>query len=166
MYQTKQLFKACMILVLGGTLFACGGGGGDSGGNDKVQPTLTSLWEYHFNGCGLNCHSPDAADGTENGPDLTTKENFYNNLVGKNAVDDFGSWLKNSNCNAVDFITPGNANESSLAAAMLQNVSDQLSAAYSCTTSYNIHVVNRVAISDQEIANALVSWINSGAQNN
>ena len=105
-------------------------------------------------------------DGTELGPDLSTKANFYTNLVNKSASD-YPTWEKLSDCNSVYFITPGSANGSSLAAALIQSISDTFPMDHSCTTTaYNVHDVNNQAISDNELKNALITWINNGAQNN
>jgi hypothetical protein len=148
-------------------MFACSDDGDDP--PPGVQPTLTSLWNYSFFGCGINCHTSDpdsgVTDGTEDGPDMSTKDNFYVNLIGKSASD-YQDWVKDSNCNSVSFITPGKANESSLAAALILSISDDLAAKYNCVTAYSEHVVNKQAISDDTLKNALITWINNGAQNN
>ena len=153
----RHLPKIAGLVLLSAMVFGCGS-------NNKVEPTLTSLWDNEFNTCGVNCHSPAASDGTENGPDLTTQANFYNNLVGKGAGN-YPNWLKTSDCN-VDFITPGNADESSMVASLIQSYSDSLAANHNCVTAYNLHLVNHITISDLDLQNALVIWINNGAQNN
>ncbi len=124
--------------------------------------SYSSLWESSFRGCGLHCHSPDSANGTENGPDMTTKDKFYSNLVGK-SLQDFPDWSKDGNCDSVDFITPGDAAKSSLPASLIQSFSDDLSALLNCTSSFNLHAVNNIIINDQ---NGLISWIDAGAANN
>lgn len=82
--------------------------------------------------------------------------------------NDYSSWakVKNGDCNSVSFITPGSANDSTLAAALIQTVSDTLVGNYGCVTAYNEHVVNQMAISDNATQNALITWINNGAKNN
>lgn len=166
MSQTRnnRIIHLLCIIALSIFMFACSNDGDDSP-PPGVQPTLTSLWDSLFTGCGVNCHSANAADGTQNGPDLSTKANFYANLVSKSASD-YQAWLKASNCNSVDFITPGNANESSMAAALILSVSDTLAAAQNCVTAYNEHEVNNQTISDSALKNAVITWINDGAQNN
>jgi hypothetical protein len=133
-----------------------------------VQPTLSSLWDNLFTGCGVNCHTSTAADGTELGPDMSTKANFYAQVVGRSVASDYPNWasVKTGDCDTVNFITAGNANESTLAAALISSVSSTLSTAHSCTTTYNYHNVNNQAISDSTLSNALITWINNGAQNN
>ena len=158
-YTFLQQFKFGCALLLSFMVFGCG----DS---NKVEPTLTSLWDNELKDCGLNCHSPDASDGTENGPDLTTKDNFYNNLVGKNVINDYPSWVRGGNCDSVNFITAGNANQSTVTASLIQSYSDNLGAAENCVTSFNEHVDKNVSITDQATQDALVEWINNGAQNN
>ena len=138
------------------------GGGGNSGG---VQATYSSLWDSTFNSCGVNCHSPAAADGTENGPDLSSKGGFYTNLVGKTVNKDYPNWanFKNSNCNDIPFIKPGDAAGSTVVTSLIESYSINQT---SCVSSYNLHVVNNVEITDSQIQNALVQWINDGAANN
>ncbi len=127
----------------------------------SLRTTFSSLWESSFSGCGINCHSSDAADGTENGPDMSNKDKFYSNLVNKSAVN-FPVWLKNGNCDGVNFITPGNAAGSSLPASLIESSSDALAASENCTTSLNIHVVNQATINNED---GLIEWINAGAAN-
>lgn len=131
----------------------------------KVEPTLSSLWEHEFQTCGVTCHSANAADGTDLGPDLSTQAKFYGNLVNKNVVSNFSSWVKTGDCNSVDFVEPGNAARSTLAASLLVNYHDTLAADVPCTSSYNIHVSYKAAITDSAVADALVAWINNGAKN-
>lgn len=163
--RNSRTIRILVIVFFSFVMFACSDGGNDSpppSDPNTVEPTLTSLWDNLFSGCGINCHSATASDGTENGPDLSTKANFYSNLVNKSPSDiEYQAWVRNSDCN-VNFITPGDVNQSSLAAVLIQSISDS----FGCTTSYNIHEVNNQTISDDELKNALITWINSGAQNN
>ncbi len=161
--RNNRIVHIAGVVFLSVFMFACSDDGGDSP-PPSIQPTLTSLWDNLFTGCGVNCHTSTAADGTQFGPDLSTKTNFYTNLFNKSAVD-YPQWLRTSDCN-VKFITPGDANESTLAAALILSVSDTLAKAHNCVTAYNIHDVNNTAISDNALKNALITWINNGAQNN
>lgn len=133
----------------------------------KKDPTFTDLWNNRFNQCGVSCHS-GAIDGTtDKGPVLTTKTEFYNNLVNKNVTTDYPDWVSEltGNCNSVNFITPGDANQSTLAASLIQSVSTALSTSNnSCDTSYNVHSQVQVTISDST-ASDLIKWINAGAKN-
>ncbi len=133
----------------------------------KVEPTYTSLWDNLFNGCGVNCHSPSASDGTEAGPDMSSKSAFYNNLVGKSVSVDYASWasVRTGNCNSAKFIAAGNANASTVAASLIQSVSDTLSANQSCVTAYSVHEADKVTLSDADLISALQDWINQGAAN-
>ncbi len=145
----RNFFFTLIILVLTGCA------------TEEEINTFSSLWENSFSGCGINCHSPDAADGTQNGPNMSSKETFHTDLVSKSATD-FPGWLKSSNCDDVSFITPGNAAGSSLPASLIESASDTLAASGNCTTSYNLHVVYRVTINN---ADDLIEWINAGAAN-
>lgn len=161
-----RVIRLVGVVFICSLMFACGDSGDDE--SSSLQPTLTSLWDNLLTGCGVNCHSPNAADGSELGPDMSTKANFYANVVGKSVTADYPNWagLKTGDCNNINFITPGNANESTLTAALILSISDSLATAQSCVTAYNFHDVNNQAISDQELQNALITWINNGAQNN
>lgn len=168
--QIKRLTRLGLFMVVSFTLFACSDSSNTPPPN-TVQPTLTSLWDNLFTGCGINCHTSTAADGTENGPDLSTKANFFTNLINKSVDNDYIAWTtelppKGGTCNDVNFVTPGNANESTLAAALILNVSDTLAANHNCITAYSVHEVIKQTVSDNELKNALITWINNGAQNN
>ncbi|HFD86354.1 MAG TPA: hypothetical protein ENJ35_01610 [Gammaproteobacteria bacterium] len=129
------------------------------------EPTYTSLWNSTFSSCGVNCHAPGVSDGTENGPDLRTKAGFYANLVGKNVNNDYPAWasFKSGNCNNIDFITPGDAARSTVVTSLVESFSINQT---SCTSSFNLHAVNKITISDKQTIDALVSWVNAGAPNN
>jgi hypothetical protein len=163
MFRARRWFKNCVPLLLSTFMFGCGGGGSQS-----VEPTFTSLWDHLFSGCGVNCHGPGSSDGTQYGPDLTSMNSFLANTINRNVNTDFPAWasVKTGDCNNVNFITPGNADRSTVAASLIQSISDRLTASDDCNTSFNLHEVNRVTITDQAVANALVDWINNGAQNN
>lgn len=135
---------------------------------DEVEPTFSSLWEHRFSSCGTSCHSSNASDGTELGPDLTTKSGFYTNLVNKTVNADYPAWVavKTSDCNDSKFINPGDSDSSSLAASLIQSKSVTLAAAESCNTAFNLHAVTNDTISDLDVAKALVDWIDAGAANN
>ncbi len=139
-----QFVRFLTLTALGAVMFGCSN-------SDKVEPTLGSLWDNTFKSCGLNCHS---ADGTvPYGPDLTTKEKFRANLLAKTVDNDYPDWItlgaKTSDCNDTPFTTASDANHSTLAASLIQSVSDSLSAEKNCNTAYNIHEVNKVTINDR-----------------
>jgi hypothetical protein len=165
----SALFRLTTLLTLGFALHGCSDdGGSDNGGSTPpsggVQATYSSLWNSTFSSCGVNCHSPSAADGTENGPDLSSKASFYDNLVNKNVDNDYPAWagVKSGDCNSINFITPGNAAESTVVTSLIESYSINQT---SCTSSYNLHVVDRTTITDPAVQNALVTWVNNGAKN-
>ncbi|MBF0470445.1 MAG: hypothetical protein HQL48_03630 [Gammaproteobacteria bacterium] len=163
MPQTRLYSPLLLLLIF--SIGGCGSGDDEAdSGSSSTTPTLTSLWESSFSGCGLNCHSASAADSTENGPNLTTKSSFYSSLVNRQASD-YPNWLKNGNCDQVKFITPGDAANSSLLASLDQGYADTLGATYNCTPSINLHRAISVSLSAANRDN-LVTWINSGAMNN
>jgi hypothetical protein len=165
MFRARRWFKNCLQLLLSTFMFGCGGGGSDG---QSVEPTFTSLWDHLFSGCGVNCHGPDSSDGTQFGPDLTSMNTFLDHTVKLNVNNNFPDWasVKTGDCNDVNFITPSNADQSTVAASLILSISDKLAASDSCVTSFNLHEVNRVTITDKAVENALVNWINNGAQNN
>ncbi len=132
----------------------------------EVEPTLTSLWENGLNSCYLNCHSPTGDGHLELGPDLSTKQKFYTNLVNKTAAVDYPVWTtwRTGSCNDVRFISPGSAANSTLVGSLNQQYADNI-AASGCVMTYSIHSNLKVAVS-QEVFDALVTWINDGAKNN
>jgi hypothetical protein len=162
MFRARCRFKNCLPLLLSTLMIGCGGD------ESAVEPTFTSLWDHLFSGCGVNCHGTDSSDGTENGPDLTSMNSFLANTINRNVNTNYPAWanFKTGDCNDVNFITPGNADQSTVAASLIQSISDRLAASDDCVTSFNLHEVNRVTITDQAVANALVDWINNGARNN
>ncbi len=149
----------CLPLLL---LISC------SEDSSKVEATYSSLWDNRFSSCGVTCHSDIADDGTQLGPFLVTRAGFYDNLFNKSVAVNYPAWLaqKSGNCNTQKFIAPGNANTSTLAASLIQSVSNTLKANTGCDSSYNLHVANNVEITDKDLENALINWINSGAPNN
>ncbi len=152
-------YRIVPILALCLALFGC------EATDDEVKPTYSSLWDNTFSSCGVNCHSPTSSDGTENGPDLSSKSSFYANLVGKSVNDDFPAWagVKSGDCNNIDFIAPGNASGSTVVTSLIESFSINQT---SCTSSFNLHVVNRATITDSKTQDAVVNWINGGAANN
>jgi len=130
----------------------------------KVEPTLTSLWDNVFSGCGVSCHSVNATFGEENGPIFDSKENFYNSLVNKTASTDYPLWVKTGDCDNINFISPNDATQSTLAAALVSSISESLG--LTCETTYGFHDRNNSVISDSDTAAALIKWIDDGAANN
>ncbi len=160
--QYRTLIIICASALLTTTFWGC------AEVADKVEPTFASLWDKSFSGCGLNCHlpSPGVSDGTQNGPDLSSQEKFYSNLVNKTVNDDYPEWERGGDCNDVKFIAPGDANQSTVAASLIQSVSDTLGASDNCATSFNLHEVGKATITNKDIQTALIDWINNGAENN
>lgn len=130
----------------------------------ESEPTFSSLWDNKFSGCGVSCHSSSSQDGTADGPHLSTKSEFYNNLVNKNVSTHYPQWLKTGDCDNLNLISPYDASQSTLAAAMILSVSDGLKDV--CSTTYGFHSTNNAVITDSEVADSLIEWINDGAKNN
>ncbi len=134
------------------------GCGGDS---DSDEVTYNQLWNDEFKSCGSNCHNPTASDGTENGPDLSSIDAFYTNLVNKTVNTDYPSWLRGGDCDDTSFINPSNAAKSLIVTGLIQSDADNIVASGDCTTSsYNEHVAKQVSYSNPS---AVVEWINNGA---
>ena len=155
-YSRKKFVRHVLGFVIVGLLAACSE-------DKKVEATLDSLWDNKFSSCGQTCHSANAADGTENGPDLSSKATFVANLNNKTVNADYPNWIKTGDCNDTKMINAGNANSSTLVASLIRSVADVLEANANCATSYNLHDVNKVTISDAELRDALISWVNAGA---
>lgn len=161
-YRFKQLAETSVIILLSAIMFGCA-----EKVEDKVEATFSSLWDYVFDGCGIVCHSIIASDFTDLGPILTEKTGFYNNLVNKKGMDHTDwSARKTGNCNHVNFITPGDIYQSTMAASLIETISTKLATAESCLTSYGLHSTLNATITDPEIETALIDWINNGAQDN
>lgn len=156
-----RVFLAAPIFI---ALLLSGCGGGDDPADKKEEETFSKIWTNDFSSCGTNCHNSSAADGTEDGPDMSTQADFYANLINKNVSDDYPNWIKGSDCDETPFITPSNAEKSTLMASLLESYSDDLAASGDCgVTSYNIHETNNVTLSDSA---AVIKWINQGAPDN
>lgn len=156
-----QLIFVALILT---SLMLSGCGGSDDDDSTVEPDSFSGLWQNEFSGCGTNCHNPSAADGTEDGPDMSTQALFYANLVNKNVTDDYPNWIRGSDCDNTPFINPNNPAKSTLLSGLVQSYADDIVASGDCSTSsFNIHEVNQVSLSNS--AN-LVDWINQGAPNN
>jgi len=124
------------------------------------------VWESSLKGCSLNCHSPDGVGkGLDKGPDMSTQDKFYSNVVGKTVGTDYPDWpaVRVGTCDSVQLIKPGDANNSLVVASLVQSVSDSLAAANSCQTAYNIHVTPENVTDNSQAWTDLVKWINDGA---
>lgn len=136
---------------------------------DKVEPTYSSLWDNVFSSCGVSCHNGSASvtDGTNLGPDFSTRTSFYDGVYDI-TTSSYGNWVNsadyNLGCEAYKIVHVGNANLSTLAAALVQSVSEGL-ADNTCDTGYAFHAANNSVITDSDTAAALTKWINDGAKN-
>jgi len=160
----KQLAKIGLVfsVIL---LWGC-----NESSDDKIEATYSSLWDNVFNSCAVGCHLPTATNGTEDGPDLSTKTLFYANTVNKTIGTDYPSWIRTGDCDSVNLIKqPGSTNESLIAGSLIQSVADSISANFqnsngqSCTNAFGVHETLNVTLSDQSTINALSAWINDGA---
>jgi len=154
--QCKQLLKIGLIISVM-LLWGC------SETDDKT--TYTEMWDSLFNTCSTGCHSPAATNGTEDGPDFSTKDAFYANTINKTVDTDYQNWVRTGDCNDVSLIKPNSANESLIVGSLALSVADSISAAFNCTNAYNVHIQEQVS-ADQATIDALIEWINDGAQNN
>lgn len=156
----KRLVFAAPLLAI--ILFS-----GCSSEADKVtvvepeKVTYTQLFDDEFKSCGSSCHNQNAADGTENGPDLSTADSFYTNLINKTVSSDYPNWIRGGDCDSTLFINPGNAAKSLIVTGLIQSDADNIVASGDCSTSsINIHIVNQVSYGTPS---AVVEWINNGA---
>ncbi|MBF0220269.1 MAG: hypothetical protein HQL49_12195, partial [Gammaproteobacteria bacterium] len=112
-------------------------------GSGSSAATFSALWSSEFFGCYLNCHSGEGSEA--NGPHMDSAAAFYTNLVNHTpAPADYPNWLKTSDCNRFNFISPGDASKSLLIASLSQVTSDAIAASGNCNTSFNLHQVNGV----------------------
>jgi len=129
----------------------------------------SNLWDKEFSSCGVSCHLPSATDGTENGPDLSTKALFYANTVNKTVATDYSSWIRTGDCDSVKLIDPGSANDSLVVGSLVLSVADAISSNFqnsngqSCTNAFGVHETLSVTLSDQQTIDDLIVWINDGA---
>jgi len=137
-----------------------------------TDPTLQSLWDQKLSSCALNCHAPDGWQ--EHGPDLSTRDAFYQSLVNR-AYSDYPNWIVNATSTIIcsnalqglPFINPGKVDQSLLLATLVQRYSDQLTAEYDCNIGYNIHLTHQVTLdNDATFIADLETWIRDGAKNN
>ena len=158
--RNRQIVQLVGISLVATAMFGCA--------KKEEKDTYSYLWDQKFNSCGLSCHDATVGDTTDNGPDLSTKTKFYDNLVNRSVDGNYASWVgaRTSNCNNVSFIKPGDANKSTLAASMISSISASLFASNNCDSANSVHETLGVTIKDAELAQALVDWINKGAQNN
>lgn len=158
--RNRQIVRLIGISMVATAMFGCA--------KKEEKDTYSYLWDQKFNSCGLSCHDATVGDTTDNGPDLSTKTKFYDNLVNRSVDGNYASWVgaRTSNCNNVSFIKPGDANKSTLAASMISSISASLFASKNCDSANSVHETLGVTIKDAELAQALTDWINKGAQNN
>jgi len=156
----RRILQLVSVSLVATAMFGCA--------KKEEKDTYSYLWDNKFNSCGLVCHNSSSSDGTENGPDLSSKDKFYANLLNRNVATNYGTWVgvRTGNCNSAKFIRASDGNKSTLASSMVQSVSVALAASENCFTTYGFHRDHDVAITDPELAQALIDWINKGAQNN
>ena len=114
------------------------------------------VWDNRLSSCGLNCHEPGGV--AEDGPDMSTQDKFYANVVGKSVAADYSGWEKTSTCDSLKLIESGNASSSSLVASLVKTVSD----AQTCNTAFSYHAGEQVT-NESATMSDLVEWINDGA---
>ncbi len=114
-------------------------------------------WENGLKGCALNCHSPGGT--ASDGPDMSTQNKFYDNVIEKTVANNYPDWIKTSDCDTLPLIKPGDAAGSSVVTSLVQSVSD----AQTCSTAFSFHVGNNVTNTENNWSD-LVKWINDGAK--
>lgn len=158
MAQGLFLFKHLTLLCLASyfALFL-------SGCTETTQ--FEDVWESSLKDCSTNCHSPDGAGlGLDLGPDMSTQDKFYDNVVGKTVAGNYAAWAaqRTGDCDSVELIKKGDSANSLVVASLVQSTSDALAAAENCNTTFNLHVSNNVT-SATETWTDLVKWIDDGA---
>ncbi|MBF0471524.1 MAG: hypothetical protein HQL48_09120 [Gammaproteobacteria bacterium] len=133
-------------------------------GEAPLAPTFAALWERTLSGCGLNCHSPEAADGSEHGPDLSQRDGFLQQLRQKRVADDYPLWrdLRSGDCNQLPLLLPGDPLRSTLVGSLIEEYAAQIGQQQQCHTAYNFHATVYATLERGEAA-ALVSWVARGA---
>jgi hypothetical protein len=124
------------------------------------------VWESSLKGCSVNCHSPDGVGmGLDLGPDMSTPDKFYANVVGKSVAGNYAAWAvgRTGTCDNVQLIKAGDAGNSLVVGSLVQVTSDNIAAKFNCVTTYTIHETNNVTDSTQTWSD-LVDWINDGAK--
>ena len=130
-------------------------------GCSKTQ--YEEVWDSSLSSCSANCHSPEGTGfGLEKGPDMSSKDKFYANVVGKTVATDYPEWLRTGDCDSVQLIKTGDATNSLVVASLVQSVADTLAASENCTIATSLHTQNKVTVSETAWAD-LVKWINDGA---
>lgn len=150
LFLIKQLTLLCLVGFFALFLNGC----------SKTQ--YEEVWDSSLSSCGLNCHEPGGSES--DGPDMSTPDKFYANVVGKTIGNDYAAWtnVRTGTCDDVQLIKKGDAENSLVVASLVQSTSDALAAAENCTTTFNLHVTNKVT-TDTETWADLVKWINDGA---
>lgn len=162
MFNKKTLWLASVSVVL--MVLSTGCGDSDSEPSSEA-PTLSSIWdEGTLESCAL-CHSPQGQEA--DGPDFSTPALFVSTLVGKKQAD-YPDWYLTSDCSeTIPFITAGDAQNSTILSAVVEEDSQRMQNENNCASSYNVHEANQVVIAkDSELYNDLVAWIDAGAINN
>lgn len=152
--QFHKLRLVFLMTVMGLALLRCGS-------DEKKSATkFDQLYNSLFNQCGA-CHGIGFAD-TEGGPDLTSKDKVYENLVGKKGSD-FPDWNQfkaiRQACANIPFINPGKANSSLVVAIFDNQIADSLDP---CVVADHTSGVQLINISPATLA-LLKEWINEGA---
>jgi hypothetical protein len=149
----QQVLRIVVPLLAISLLSSCG----TDSAPDKV--TYSQLFNDEFKGCGSSCHNSNAADGTENGPDLSTADSFYTSLINKTVNNDYPNWIRGGDCDSIPFINPGNAAKSLIVTGLIQSDADNILISDNCTSAFNLHEV----IASYNNPSAVVEWINNGA---
>ncbi len=144
------------VLLIG--LASCGKEEDDEELTVPLAATYDSMWANVFSGRCNTCHAPGKDSGTAGGPDMSTKDSFYTQLVGKKGSD-YPAWdtfVKNrDSCKSFEFINEGAADQSLLVSVLSDS-------APVCTVKNHLEGPQNVVMSAQ-VFTLLKEWINKGA---
>lgn len=153
--KTTLFLNMRILLVLLILAFFAGCSDDDDDKGSTAQPgSLEKLWSNPvIQGCGT-CHGPN---DQKDGPDLTTKANFYANLVGKSR-DNYPNWFTTATPCTGTYVVPFSVKDSSV----LSVISTQNGTTCS---AYNYHTTQGGVITGA-VLNDFILWIESGAPAN
>jgi hypothetical protein len=132
---------------------------------EKVEVAPKSKFDQLYTDLFSQCDSCHGKGypGTENGPDLSSKDLIIDNLVGKTAKN-YENWealaVRDESCQDIPFINSGNASESMVVAILDATVAEGISP---CVIASHIQgTAQNIRFTDATLA-LLKEWINEGA---
>lgn len=129
-----------------------------------ADASYNSLWSNVFSSrCGV-CHGVAGNKGTENGPDLRSKDSFRLALVGKTIKDDYADWsfVQDTRTECLDIpLIKANSSGESLVVAVLDPASAS-ALPNGCRVKNHLETPQSVCLSKGSLA-SLKKWIDNGA---